>query len=693
MMALYSSKSLNIALMRIPDKIKRLNENYVFLLALIPILLLQHRYINEFPSHIHAWAQSDHYALAIGFTNNGLNFFKPETLIYNHQLPNDWKTQDKTSITPVDFPINNYISALLMKLFNNRSPSVYRLYILLYSIIGLFFLFRIGFLFSKSSWLSLLLVLFATTSPVYAYYQAGFLPSIPAVSNVFIGYYYYLLWVKQKKIRFLTIAISFTTLAALIRTPFNIYLIAIFCAEILSMLKSKKFNLKITGLFTLAFAIVAGYFLYNLYLYETYGSIFLNKPRPPQSLVQAKQFLSQIFNAWRYSYFSKVQYWVFLAAVSLFVVTIYKRRSLTTLQKKLLLILIISLFGSLLYAALMLIQFTTHDYYFLDTFYLPAIFLVTVLISSVEKLPLHWKTTSIILLFFTSFFMIKAANSSQIKRRIVHAGEREAVSINAYQGSDTFLNSLGISRKDTIMAMYPVAPNIPFLLMNRKGYAIQNTTGEIIKDALTWDFNYITVANNFLVSDITNEYPDFIKRVKKIGSSQKLSVYQLLKSWNSAVTLKKFLGLDTLAPIIEESINFDTTSSPAWKNTEHTDSIYFSAPNSGLVGRTQKYGLDLKYTNLDNSVNDPRYVFITAKVHAKENNESKIVISITRNGKSLIFKPYKVKLFLRKPDQWNDVTIFYYLPSMAYKNTQISIFIWNPGRDKMFYDDFKATVY
>ena len=52
-------------------------------------LALNIKYINEFPSYIHAWAQSDRYALAIGFTDNGLNFFKPESLIYSHQFPNN----------------------------------------------------------------------------------------------------------------------------------------------------------------------------------------------------------------------------------------------------------------------------------------------------------------------------------------------------------------------------------------------------------------------------------------------------------------------------------------------------------------------------------------------------------------------------------------------------------------------------
>ncbi len=58
-----------------------------FILCFIIILgfIYHHKYINEFPSHIHAWAQSDRYALALGFIDNGLNFFKPQTMVYNHK--------------------------------------------------------------------------------------------------------------------------------------------------------------------------------------------------------------------------------------------------------------------------------------------------------------------------------------------------------------------------------------------------------------------------------------------------------------------------------------------------------------------------------------------------------------------------------------------------------------------------------
>ena len=45
-------------------------------------LTFQYKYLNEFPSHIHAWAQADRYALSLGFLENGLDFFKPQTYIY-----------------------------------------------------------------------------------------------------------------------------------------------------------------------------------------------------------------------------------------------------------------------------------------------------------------------------------------------------------------------------------------------------------------------------------------------------------------------------------------------------------------------------------------------------------------------------------------------------------------------------------
>ena len=47
---------------------------------------IQFKYLNEFPAFIHAWAQDDRYALAIGFLDNGFDLFHPETMIYSNNF-------------------------------------------------------------------------------------------------------------------------------------------------------------------------------------------------------------------------------------------------------------------------------------------------------------------------------------------------------------------------------------------------------------------------------------------------------------------------------------------------------------------------------------------------------------------------------------------------------------------------------
>ena len=68
-----------------------------FLMIVIAGLFIQKDYMDEYPNHIHAWAEQDHYALAIGFINNGFDLFHPETMIYNKQFPDWWKTASETA--------------------------------------------------------------------------------------------------------------------------------------------------------------------------------------------------------------------------------------------------------------------------------------------------------------------------------------------------------------------------------------------------------------------------------------------------------------------------------------------------------------------------------------------------------------------------------------------------------------------
>src|SRR5689334_785105 len=160
--------------------------------------------ISLFPSFIHAWTQSDRYALALGFLKNGFDFFHPRTF--------NLETID--GVTRVDFPIHEYIVALLMKITGLEGPVVFRLYDAVYAVVGLVFAARLSMLFIPSLSRTVFLVLFLFVSPVFLYYADGFLPSIPSLSNLFIGYYFYFRYTKRFARKDFRLALLFLTLAA-----------------------------------------------------------------------------------------------------------------------------------------------------------------------------------------------------------------------------------------------------------------------------------------------------------------------------------------------------------------------------------------------------------------------------------------------------------------------------------------------
>lgn len=342
-------------------------------------MLYQYQYVNEFPSHIHAWAQSDRYALSLGFLDNGLNFFKPQTFIYNHQFPDKWEVPSEETVTAVDFPIHDYIPALLMKILGSKSPWVFRIYILLYSFLGLLFLFKLSYAVTKCRIKSVFVVVFAATSPVYAYYQGGFLPTIPSLSNAIIAMCFYYRYLNESKNKDFWISILVFTLAALSRTTFAIPIVAVFSVEFIRLLR-KETNLvtKILPIFISILALLS-YWLYNVYLREKYGSIFLNHILPPRSIGEAKEIVNDIFVNWFFQYFSIPHYLIFVVSLLFSVYFIALRKcSITKAEAYYTLLGLTYLFGCVLFAILMFRQFPVHDYYFLDSFFLAGYYVINI---------------------------------------------------------------------------------------------------------------------------------------------------------------------------------------------------------------------------------------------------------------------------------------------------------------------------
>jgi len=672
----------------------------LFLLALILIGLsyfFHSKTVNEYPSHIHAWAAADRYALAIGFTNNGMNFFRPETFNLNPQFPPKQKLIDEQGITAVDFPIHEYIIGGLMLITNTRSPFVFRLYTMCYALVGLLFLYLIARLFIKNRILLFSLLIFVFTAPVYTYYINNFLPTIASLSNIFIAFYFYFRFVENKKNKLLFISILFFTIAALCRTPFAIFLISVLCAEILNSIKTKIINRKLYFGFIISFIVIIGYFIYNHFLYLKYGSVFLRNPLTPKSFDELIELLQQTYQNWAFQYFTSYHYLFF---VLLFVVSLisyfYFKLKCTEIQKQLFILFLISGFGSVTYCLLMAKQLTAHDYYFLDTLFTVCIFALLFIISFIQFQSKLTNILGIIFVIIFSFLMIKTSNTVQIKRCDTGSWDRMEITKQNFIGTDKFLDSLHISPKAKILVIDSYSPNLPFILLNRKGFAVLSTKREYIINSLTWNYDYVILQDQFVLSDIISVYPEIINKLIFIAGNGKISIYQRASNNLTNNTLEQFLGFNLLNKIFSETLNYD--SLPHKKCWEQVDSVANtvcnSKPNCGFISANREFGAICSIPDTLADFRQNSKVVISANfLSFSQWSELQLVTIINKADKNLFNANYNVKDYLKNNNNWQNQKFIFVLPAVNEPDATLKVYFWNFGKNYFYYDDFSIDVY
>ena len=504
----------------------------------LSLYFLQHNHMDEYPKHIHAWAEQDHYALALGFINNGFDLFHPETMIYNKQFPNWWKTASDNTITAVDFPIHEYCVSLLMKLFGSTSPWVFRIWTLLWALIGLLYLYRVAFWVTQKFSKSLFVCFIALCSPVFIYYSNGFLPSIPAFALGVIGFWHYLRFLKEGKLKQFNLGIAFLTIAMLIRTTFAIELIAILCFELLRIFRKESTFLDKLPAVLLSAAAFLTYFLWNQHLRELYGTIFLNQLLPPEDLQDAKELIADTYHKWTFHYFQRSQYFLMVALIAISAWCTFRNRKQfvkNEVQQPLSLwwLAAIYTFGCLLFSVAMMQQLPNHDYYLIDTFFLPILLMTTLLLKAARINHLTIRIAFIGAAVFLCCQWFQGAKTMQEERRKTE--DAAILSYIHFKDANLLLDSLNIPRDAKILCLYGYPQNGPFIQMGRKGYTVMEDNDELLEAAFKWDYDYIVIENSKFIHYFDTRR-EMLSKLKKIGGNDWISVCTPTNNWTYQAT-------------------------------------------------------------------------------------------------------------------------------------------------------------
>ena len=662
-------------------------------LALIFILgfIFHNKYINDFPSHIHAWAESDRYALSLGFINNDLNFFQPETFVMNSPFPGDWKVAGKESITAVNFPIHDFITAIIMKVTGVKSPIIFRLYTLIYSFIGLFFLFKLSFLLTKDYCKSIFILIFAATSPVFVYYQGGFLPSIPSLANAIIGVFFYTKYLHKKVNRYFVLSLLFLMIATLSRTTFAVSLFTILGVEFIRILrKDVKLKHQVKPII-LCTALILSYYFYNIFLRNKFGSLFLYHLLPVKNIQYLIEILTTTLSNWGDQYFSKFHYFIysFLLILAAIIQIRKKNKSAKLIVEMRFLVSIIFL-GYICFAFLMFRQFQNHDYYFLDTFYLPLVILLILVIKTIPNSDSKIKNAIyIISIIGVSAPMVLNAYNTQISRR-----EYKNPKVIAYENSAKLLDSLSVGKNAKILIIDFYSPNIPFALMGRKGFTTMSYKKKDIENALNWDYDFVVMDNQIFLSNVYSEFPEIITKLNKVGTNGKISVYTLCEEGTDN-TIFEFFGLKNNETNFETLMNYDTTNGNQWSNIQKTSEYYLSGNNSGFLSSNEEYGLTYKSKKIFNQCCKNKTLLFSSYFlkKQKELNNCEIVISINEEGENSYYKSFNLKELLNETNKWEKIDLIIQLPEIQSNDYEFSVYIWNRGKSNLFIDDFKLNLF
>ena len=671
--------------------LKQRFEIILLLFIAITAVILQWPYLFDFPGYIHGWAQVDRYALSMGFLRNGFDLFHPETMVYNPIYPNDLLVQGSTTLTAVDFPIHDYLVALVMKLTGIQSPWLFRVYVIVAGCIGLFYAGKLARLILQDELKAFFVVAFAALSPVFVYYQGSLLPSVPSLALTIAGVYCYFLFRAKESNRFFHLSMVLLALALLSRTTFVIPFVAVLGTEFLSVVKTRTIAWK---RYALVLPIIGLFFLYrwhNDVLRNEYGSMFLHRLIPAESREEAWFLLNYIWEHWRFAYFSSIHYWA-LALIALTVLLLFvARKILMQSRSSLLAFTGIYLLGCLLFAVAMMKQFQDHDYYFLDTFYLPLVLLLIGLLSFLPNAQ-HRLQKVIYLLVLSSFiaFAFRMPQRSQRNRHEAGVNNRLQNTIENFTGSAEYLDSLGVPRSATMLVIDAVAPNVPLTLMDRKGLVVLYSPKGMVEHAFNWNFDYVVFQNEYFMDFVYRGYPEILTRLKKLGSNGRITVCALDKGNNQ--TLSDFLGMNSEAAVIDEFVDFESDDGNSWKGYRRTNEKSFSGNFAAWFSPDFGSGLTMEFTNFANAGAGYHPAWVSLYVWADNSITTDAVLRMVRDGKEVYHEVRSLSSFLKPLSSWQKVELFFVIPPLDAENIQLSFYLANSELNTLFYDDLHIFV-
>jgi len=513
----------------------------LFILSLIGISCLYgyHKIIDYPPYSIHQWRQADGLSVALNYYEEGMNFFEPK-IHFNYSVEGR---------AVGEFPVLYYLNAAIWKI-TGHSHFTARLFNLLLVYLGLFALYKTVIEMNNSHFLAMFIPLIVFSSPLIAFYSNNFLVNVPALSLMFICWYYFIRYFKDKKIKYLVLLACFATLSILLRTTMIIGFVPVLLLFLLEKIRYFKKNIFVNNFW------LEGLLLSLPCLSIVFWLVFVRSYNASSDSVY---YLTTIRPIWELSREEIIKTWhmlsenimpsvyhpgiLFLTGILIMVMLMVIRE----ISSYMIVFNISILILLLLYLLFWYANLNVHDYYLIELFLLiPPLFIA--LADFVKKhLSLIYKSAEIKILVLT--ILIFSVGHSTAKTRLKYHStenifihlflpEREIelwdwfhwdyeTRLKAYETITPYLRSLGIEREDFVVSIPDPSPNISLYFMDQKGFTSLYQDGKTVREQL--DFFNDRGADYLIINDTTlyhtENFNEYLQT--KIGRYKNIEIFKL----------------------------------------------------------------------------------------------------------------------------------------------------------------------
>lgn len=469
---------------------------------------------------VHIWRQTNCLSLTQNYYQHDLPFFSPEM---HNQFPNDGESGKSVG----EFPIIYFSVAKLWKIFG-KQEWIFKLVQNAIFFLGLFALFAGLRRVLKNQFWAGFISLLIFTSPMIVFFGPNFLPDVPALSFVFMAWYFVIKFLDQRKTINLWLTAALFCLACLLKITSAISVFALggwVVFELIFLKKEQKIFRFRTRHFLPFFIAVIPVLLWYWYVdhynsshggHFSFHGIWPIWDMDKDHFIRVIDILDKIY--FKEMFLPATQFLTF--AIWLFLILTFRRR--TPIGRYVILVLPLGFLSQLL---LWFQVLDAHDYYMINL----LVVLVAIwglLANELIKIKgfVKYLVGGIAVLFF--YFNVVSCKERAEGRYIGWMND-DYQKLKALLEIEPFFKEIGVKEYDKVISVNDFSINGSLYYMNRKGYTnfgSDLSKSEIIYKRIDQGAKFLVVTDTMIVSK--SHLKPFIQN--PLGNYENVHVYDLI---------------------------------------------------------------------------------------------------------------------------------------------------------------------